>query len=70
MRNAVETQSETWVTRLAFRDHLIQNPEVARAYANLKGQLAQEYAWASTHIRKGEGFIRQVLQAARSDASA
>jgi len=39
----VERSGETWVSRIAFRDTLIRQPEFARQYADLKQQLALQF---------------------------
>jgi GrpB-like predicted nucleotidyltransferase (UPF0157 family) len=39
----VESSGEMWVRRIAFRDHLIQHPEVASQYADLKRNLALQF---------------------------
>jgi len=62
----VERQSEDLAAKICFRDHLIQHPEVAHAYADLKRRLARQFPTDRLAYQKAKGaFIQQVLQMAR-----
>ena len=39
----VERSGDTWVSRIAFRDYVVQHPEIACQYADLKQQLALQF---------------------------
>ena len=62
-----ELHSHDWEVTLLFRDYLIQHPEVAQEYANLKLKLAQQFPADREAYLAGKGpFIEQALRLARS----
>ncbi len=72
----LEITSQTWKNNLIFRDYLIQNPETAREYAELKLKLLKEVkgdrATAQPTDREAyqqakSPFIEQVLQQAKKN---
>jgi GrpB-like predicted nucleotidyltransferase (UPF0157 family) len=66
--HAVELASAFWRDHLAFRDHLRAHPEVARAYAALKRELAARFGRDREGYTEAKAaFIRGAL--ARSRAS-
>jgi GrpB-like predicted nucleotidyltransferase (UPF0157 family) len=64
-----ELDSADWQQTIGFRDYLRTHPDVALAYADLKLQLAQQFAtdFPAYHAGK-DAFIKQVVQAARMAA--
>jgi GrpB-like predicted nucleotidyltransferase (UPF0157 family) len=61
----VERQSEDLAAKTCFRDTLIQDAGVARAYADLKQRLAQRFPADRQAYQEAKGaFIHQVLQTA------
>jgi GrpB-like predicted nucleotidyltransferase (UPF0157 family) len=61
----VERQSEDLAAKTCFRDCLIQDAEVARAYADLKRRLARRFSADRQAYQGAKGaFIQQVLQVA------
>jgi len=62
----VEADSEHW-ERLLFRDYLLEHPETARAYQELKLSLARDYPNDRVAYTNGKTeFIAAVMQTARS----
>jgi len=66
--------SEQEDRHLAFRDHLRNNPTVAREYVDLKQQLAAENHGATLESREKYSlsktqFVLSVLERARSNLS-
>jgi len=65
----VEVGSRDWKNMLLFREYLIQHPEVARAYGELKMTLAQRFPEDREAYLEGKAsFIERVLRSARSGA--
>ncbi|RQW11088.1 GrpB family protein [candidate division KSB1 bacterium] len=63
----VEFKSREWINHLAFRDYLIQHPESAKAYADLKRTLAKMFAMDRKAYTEGKAaFINKILQLADS----
>lgn len=59
----VEPESETWTDRIFFRDYLCQHPDVARHYADLKRELAEQFATDRRAYQERKlGFVNQVLR--------
>ena len=75
----VEAQFEHW-DRLLFRDYLVEHPDVARAYGNLKTKLSDEHhadreaytqakgAFVGEVTEKAKRYYRTAQQADDSDA--
>jgi GrpB-like predicted nucleotidyltransferase (UPF0157 family) len=62
-----EMGSWDWNNQIDFRDYLIQHPESAEEYAELKLALAQRYPTDRQSYLDGKApFIERVLQLARS----
>ena len=62
----VEHDFEHW-DRLLFRDYLIEHPETAREYQNLKYQLAKKYeSNRIEYTKKKNDFIQKVTKLAKS----
>jgi GrpB-like predicted nucleotidyltransferase (UPF0157 family) len=60
-----EHDGEFWVQRIAFRDDLIANPDVAAEYQGLKEGLAAEYADDRASYTAGKrAFVERVTDAA------
>lgn len=60
--------NEAWNNQLLFRDYLRDNPEVSRAYSELKQQLSEEFPQdkhAYTHGK--DEFVQRVLKQARQE---
>ena len=63
--HAVELGSDLWVSHLAFRDRLRDNPEEAARYASLKRELVARYANERGRYTEAKGpFIEELLQRA------
>jgi GrpB-like predicted nucleotidyltransferase (UPF0157 family) len=59
----LERESEGWKNRIRFRDYLLQHPNAAYAYSNLKIQLAMKYSSDRESYQNGKlAFVQQVLQ--------
>ena len=64
--HAVVQGSDFWSERLAFRDALRSNPEIAARYAELKRRLAEALgADSAAYTDAKTGFVRDVLEAWR-----
>jgi GrpB-like predicted nucleotidyltransferase (UPF0157 family) len=62
----LEIASQTWNNNLIFRDYLIQYPEIAQQYANLKLKLFQEVKGDRDAYQQAKSpFIEQILQQAK-----
>jgi GrpB-like predicted nucleotidyltransferase (UPF0157 family) len=62
-----ELCSQDWNNQIAFRDYLIQHPEIAREYAQVKQVLAQRYPKDRMAYLNGKApFIERVLKLAMS----
>jgi GrpB-like predicted nucleotidyltransferase (UPF0157 family) len=62
----VPIDSQVWVDRLVFRDHLRQHPTVAAEYAVLKASLAERYrADREAYTEAKAPFVARILSAAR-----
>jgi GrpB-like predicted nucleotidyltransferase (UPF0157 family) len=58
-------RSDCWNRRVAFRDYLRSNPEIAQEYAILKKQLAKDYPLDRAAYGDGKGpFIRRITERA------
>ena len=58
----VEIESVDWTDSLRFRDYLTEHAEAARAYAELKQELAQRHAGDRVAYQAGkDAFIKAVL---------
>ena len=73
--HAFEAGSPEVERHLAFRDHLIQHPETARAYGDLKEGLAERFpADMEAYVEGKDAFIkkaeREALSRARSRSGA
>lgn len=65
----VELDSQDWASTRQFRDNLIAHPDIARAYAGLKLQLAQRFPTDREAYQDGKDrFIKDVLRMARAHA--
>ncbi len=63
-----EIGSRDWNNQITFRDYLTQHPEIAKAYAELKMELAQRYPTDRESYLEGKApFIERVLQLARAE---
>lgn len=63
--NVVREGGEMWLSHLAFRDHLKQNPDAAREYERLKRTLAERFPTDRESYTKGKvAFIESILAAA------
>lgn len=59
----VERSSPIWAVQLAFRDRLIQDPDLREAYASLKLQLAEQYGQDRIGYTNAKSdFIRNALR--------
>lgn len=64
--HAFQAGSEQVIRHLAFRDYLISHPERAKAYSDLKQQLAAEYPNSmDDYITGKDAFIRETDQLAK-----
>ncbi|KAB8127488.1 GrpB family protein [Gracilibacillus oryzae] len=55
-----------WVEKLLFRDYLRSHPQAAKAYEDLKMELANLHTYdRQTYTKKKEPFIREIIQSAR-----
>jgi GrpB-like predicted nucleotidyltransferase (UPF0157 family) len=62
-----EVQSEEWSNQIHFRDFLIQHPELADEYAQLKVRLAEKYPTDREAYLEGKApFIEKVLKMAKA----
>ena len=62
----VEMGHEQWVSLLSFRDALRADPDRARQYADLKGELAARFAGSRKAYTEGKtAFIEAVLETPR-----
>lgn len=62
-----EITSRDWEALVVFRDYLIQHPEIAQEYAELKLELAQRFPTDRQAYLDGKAvLIERVLQLARS----
>lgn len=60
--NVVPFNGRFWLSHLAFRDHLRQNPETAREYEQLKIRLAAEHPTDRESYTNGkEEFVRSII---------
>jgi GrpB-like predicted nucleotidyltransferase (UPF0157 family) len=60
--NVVPFNGTFWLSHLAFRDHLRQNPEAAREYEQLKIRLAAEHPTDRESYTNGkEEFVRSII---------
>jgi GrpB-like predicted nucleotidyltransferase (UPF0157 family) len=63
----VEPENEELAARVCFRDYLIQHPEAAQAYTDLKTKLAEQHAMDLKAYQDGKlDFVQQVLEMALS----
>jgi GrpB-like predicted nucleotidyltransferase (UPF0157 family) len=61
----VEPQNEELAARMRFRDYLIEHPEAAQAYADLKTGFAAKHAMDLKAYQGGKlDFVQQVLEMA------
>lgn len=64
----LEVASEEWKHHLLFRDYLRENPEVMRAYVELKQRLAAQFAADRQAYQSGkDSFIQAVLLTAKTE---
>jgi GrpB-like predicted nucleotidyltransferase (UPF0157 family) len=69
--NFCEMDSFFWRSHLAFCDYLKEHPDVAKEYAALKRTLAEQFPNDREAYTDGkEGFVRSVVERARSEARA
>jgi GrpB-like predicted nucleotidyltransferase (UPF0157 family) len=62
----VPIDSQLWIDRLAFRDHLRQHPTVAAEYAELKAELADRFRMDREAYTDAKApFVARVLGVAR-----
>jgi GrpB-like predicted nucleotidyltransferase (UPF0157 family) len=67
----VPFDSDLWKERLAFRDYLRRQPDVARAYAALKHELAQRHRFDREAYTEAKGpFVTRITALARADSDA
>lgn len=63
-----EPRCEKWRDRTLFRDYVTRHPDVARAYADLKRQLALQYPADIRAYQDAKlAFVQQVVQMARTE---
>jgi GrpB-like predicted nucleotidyltransferase (UPF0157 family) len=63
-----EIKSVEWQNTLLFRDYLCHHPEAAKAYAQLKQQLAARYAQDREAYLEGKtAYVEQVIQWAKAE---
>jgi GrpB-like predicted nucleotidyltransferase (UPF0157 family) len=61
----VELENKELAARVCFRDYLIEHPEAAQAYADLKARLAEQHAMDLKAYQDGKlDFVQQVLEMA------
>lgn len=66
----VEPDNEELAARVHFRDYLIAHPDVARAYADLKADLAERNATDLQRYQAGKlEFVRRITQMALQEAA-
>jgi len=67
--SVTEIESDFYSEKIAFRDHLRENPELAERYASVKKRLAEKYPEGRDRYtaEKGE-FIRGVLDRAGDES--
>lgn len=59
----VELHSDDWRQTIAFRDYLIDHPESARIYAELKQRLAQQFTHDRAAYQAGKNsLIQQIIR--------
>lgn len=64
----LEVASEEWKHHLLFRDYLRENPEVMRAYVELKQRLAAQFVADRQAYQSGkDSFIQAVLLTAKTE---
>ncbi len=64
--HVVQSDSEFWTSHLLFRDYLCSNPLVAKAYADLKRDLAQNHGQdREEYTNRKQPFIEAILKEAR-----
>lgn len=64
----LEINSWDWQRHILFRDYLIQYPEIARQYTNLKLKLLQQYCGNRDAYQAGKSeFVGEVEQQAKSE---
>jgi GrpB-like predicted nucleotidyltransferase (UPF0157 family) len=62
--------SPDWENQLLFRDYLRAHPDWARAYADLKQEMAQRYSQDREAYMLAKGpFIQEILRLARGECS-
>lgn len=65
--HVMEPANPRWRDLLLFRDHLRRDPDVARAYGELKKRLARKFGEDIAAFREAKGpFVQDVLARARS----
>ena len=63
----LEVHSYSWKNMLLFRDYLIQHPELAEKYAELKLQLSQQFPTnRQAYQDEKSQFVERILQLAES----
>jgi GrpB-like predicted nucleotidyltransferase (UPF0157 family) len=61
----VEPGNRELAARIRFRDYLIEHPQAAQAYADLKAGLAEQHAMDLRAYQDGKaGFVQQILDRA------
>ncbi len=64
----VDINSEYWVRHILFRDHLRENPDVAREYNKLKVDLVKKYRYDREAYAKGKAkFIKKIEDKAKKE---
>jgi len=65
--NIVRYGGEFWLSHIAFRDHLKQNPEAAREYERLKLSLAKRFANDRESYTNGKlAFVESIIDRTHS----
>ena len=65
-----ELNSEFWDEHIIFRDYLIDHPEKAKEYEELKIELNKKYSKdRDTYTKMKEDFIKQILELATKEAN-